>query len=227
MANANHRTLTQFKSALSGGGARPNLFEVTITKWPAGDSGSGFGTWDTADEGREFQFMCKAAALPASTLGVVEVPFRGRVFKVAGDKVFDTWTITVINDEDFLLRSRFEQWVNGMNKLSDGSGATNPDSYMGDAYVKQLGRGYSRGAESKRNTIDQNNSGPADNTAKPLRTYFLHDIWPSNVTAIDLSYDTTDTVEEFQVEFQVQYMSIGSDVKDGSGGRDDNGTLVI
>ena len=227
MANANHRTLTQFKSALSGGGARPNLFEVTITKWPVGQNGNGFGQWDTAEEGREFQFMCKAAALPASTLGVVEVPFRGRVFKVAGDKVFDTWTITVINDEDFLLRSRFEQWVNGMNKLSDGSGATNPDSYMGDAYVKQLGRGYSRGAESQRNVQDANNSGPADNTAKPLRTYFLHDIWPSNVSAIDLSYDTTDTVEEFQVEFQVQYMSIGSDVKDGSGGKDDNGTVII
>ena len=227
MANANHRTLTQFKSALSGGGARPNLFEVTLTKWPTGDNNTGFGKWDEAQEGREFQFMCKAAALPASTLGVVEVPFRGRVFKVAGDKTFDTWTVTIINDEDFLLRSRFEQWVNGMNKLSDGSGATNPGAYMGDAYVKQLGRGYNRGAESIRNTKDANNSNPADNTAKPLRTYFLHDIWPSNVSAIDLSYDTTDTVEEFQVEFQVQYMSIGSDVKDATGGNDDNGTLVI
>ena len=137
------------------------------------------------------------------------------------------WTVTIINDEDFLLRSRFEQWVNGMNKLSDGSGATNPGAYMGDAYVKQLGRGYNRSAESIRNTKDANNSNPSDNTAKPLRTYFLHDIWPSNVSAIDLSYDTTDTVEEFQVEFQVQYMSIGSDVKDATGGNDDNGTLVI
>ena len=233
MANGYHRTLTNFKSELRGGGARPNLFEVTITNW-AGDSAGfqgnrGFGRWNN-DASANFNFLCKAAALPASTLGVVEVPFRGRVFKVSGDKTFDTWTVTIINDEDFKLRSLFEEWVNGMNKASDGSGATNPGAYMGDAYVKQLGRGYRRGRFSERNTQNGDNAiGDDDRTgsAPSLRTYFMHDIWPSNVTAIDLSYDTTDTVEEFQVEFQVQYMSIGSDVKDASGGFDEVNRVII
>ena len=229
MAKANHRTLTEFKSQLAGGGARPNLFEVSMVNWPPGLEGKGFGTWNLSKQGKKFEFMCKAAALPASTLGVVEVPFRGRVFKVTGDKVYDTWTVTIINDEDFMLRTAFEEWVNGMNKASDGSGATNPASYMGDAFVKQLGRGYRQGAESRRNTIDDNNSkgDGATPSAKPLRTYFMHDIWPSNVSAIDLSYDTTDTVEEFQVEFQVQYMSIGSDEKDGTKGEDETGVVII
>ena len=230
MANGFHRTLSNFKSQLSGGGARPNLFEVTLTNWPSGLSGAGFGTWDNALQGEKFQFMCKAAALPASTLGVVEVPFRGRVFKVTGDKTFDTWTVTIINDEDFMLRTAFEQWVNGMNKTSDGSGATNPGSYMGDAFVKQFGRGYRQGVNSERNSMDGENSGgdtTTTGTAKSLRTYFLHDIWPSNVSSIDLSYDTTDTVEEFQVEFQVQYMTIGSDIKKATTGFDETGTVIV
>ena len=229
----NHRTLTGFKAALTGGGARPNLFEVSILNW-AGvnnradvNSDKGYGTW-TGDDKLEFQFMCKAAALPASTLGVVEIPFRGRVFKVTGDKVFDTWTVTVINDEDFSLRTRFEQWVNGMNKSSDGSGATNPASYMGDAIVNQLGRGYGYHGKANNPAESVKYSGPDYNagttkTMTPLRTYYLHDIWPSNVSAIDLSYDTTDTVEEFQVEFQVQYMTIGSAKKDGTGEYDAKG----
>ena len=227
MASANHRTLTQFKTALQGGGARPNLFEVTLTKWPAPNQG--YGNF-TDNDSKNFNFMCKAAALPASTLGVVEIPFRGRVFKVTGDKTFDTWTVTVINDEDFRLRGLFEKWVNGMNKASDGSGATNPSSYMGDAFVNQLGRGYSTNGKEKfnvRNSKNGNNTSPEEDTVKPLRTYFLHDIWPSNVSAIDLSYDTTDTVEEFQVEFQVQWMSIGSAKNDSTGDFDATGMLIV
>ena len=237
MSNGFHRTLTNFKTELAGGGARPNLFEVSITNWAgginAGSGDKGYGRW-TNDDKSKFNFLCKAAALPASTLGVVEVPFRGRVFKVTGDKTFDTWTVTIINDEDFQLRTAFERWVNGMNKLSDGSGATNPSSYMGDAFVKQLSRGYRNWDKtiggSTRNTQDPNNSGGdtgAAGSAKSLRTYFLHDIWPSNVSAIDLSYDTTDTVEEFQVEFQVQWMSIGSDQANGVNGVDQTGTVII
>ena len=82
---------------------------------------------------KNFQFLCKAAALPASNITPIEIPFRGRTLKVAGDRTFDTWNITIINDENFRLRSKFEQWMNGINKLSDGSGATAPGSYMGNA----------------------------------------------------------------------------------------------
>ena len=88
---SNLKTITQFRSKLGGGGARPNLFEVNINKFPF------VGDWDN----ETFQFLCKAAALPASNVASVEIPFRGRTLKVAGDRTFDNWTITVINDEDF------------------------------------------------------------------------------------------------------------------------------
>jgi hypothetical protein len=195
---ATYRTISGFKSALSGGGARPNLFEVTIPAFPAGIG------WD--DE--EFNFMCKAAALPASNMAPIEVPFRGRIFKVAGDRTFDTWTVTVINDEDFILRSSFEKWMNLMSKLDNNTGATNPFFYMVNANVSQLGRGASQGRFSANNdpSVDVVNGG----AAPPLRTYQFIDIFPTNVSAIDLSYESSDTIEEYTVEFQVQYWTAGA-----------------
>jgi hypothetical protein len=191
------RTITGFKSALKGGGARPNLFEVTIPSFPAGIG------WDDI----EFNFMCKAAALPASNMAPIEIPFRGRILKVAGDRTFDTWTVTIINDEDFVLRTAFEKWMNLMSKLDNNTGATDPGAYMRNATVNQLGRGADVGRFS------QNNNGGtfAEATAEPLRSYRFYDIFPTNVSAIDLSYDTSDTIEEFTVEFQVQYWTIGED----------------
>ena len=79
---------------------------------------------------RNFNFSVKQAALPSSNITPIEIPFRGRTLKVAGDRTFDTWTITIINDENFRLRTKFEEWMNGINKLTDGSGATSPTSYM-------------------------------------------------------------------------------------------------
>ena len=194
------RTLSEFKSRLAGGGARPNLFEVHIANFP---------TMVGADwPAEEFNFLCKAAQLPASTVASVPVAFRGRELKVAGERTFDPWTVTVINDENFALRTAFEQWMNKLSKLNDATGVTNPGSYMTNANVKQLGRGFQ--AESATNT--------GSNTSV-LRTYEFYDIWPSNVSAIELSYDTTNTVEEFTVEFQVQYFAIG--VEDGVASSDD------
>jgi hypothetical protein len=191
------RTITGFKSALKGGGARPNLFEVSIPSFPAGIG------WNNT----EFNFMCKAAALPASNMAPIEIPFRGRILKVAGDRTFDTWTVTVINDEDFILRTAFEQWMNLMSKLDNNTGATDPDAYMKNAIVNQLGRGADVGRFSR-----TNNGGTFGETGvEPLRSYRFYDIFPTNVSAIDLSYDTSDTIEEFTVEFQVQYWTIGED----------------
>lgn len=195
------RTITDFKSQLVGGAARPNLFEVSIPTFPASVS-----AWN--DE--KFNFLCKSAGLPASNVAPIDVPFRGRILKVAGDRTFDTWTVTVINDEDFKLRTSFEQWMNQINKLQNGSGATNPTSYMVDAYVYQLGRGETK--ESTRNT-----SAASSN---PLRVYKFYDIFPTNISQIELSYDTSDTIEEFTVEFQVQWWSAGTT-------GDQNGTEVI
>jgi hypothetical protein len=194
---ATYRTITGFKAALSGGGARPNLFEVSIPNFPVAG-------WDDI----EFNFMCKAAALPASNMAPIEVPFRGRIFKVAGDRTFDTWTVTVINDEDFILRSAFERWMNLMSKLDNNTGATNPAAYMVNANVSQLGRGAAQGRFSENN--DPSVDVVAGGGVTPLRTYQFIDIFPTNVSAIDLSYESSDTIEEYTVEFQVQYWTAGA-----------------
>ena len=178
-----NKTISQFKSALIGGGARPNLFEVELTTLPAGIS------WD-ADS---FRYMCKAAQLPAQNVANIDVPFRGRIFKVAGDRTIDTWTVTIINDEGFILRNAFEQWAELIAKLDTNLGATDPSAYMTNAKVFQLGRG---------STTSSKSSEGSSNAV--LKEYEFIDIWPSNVAAIDLSYDSSDAIEDFTVEFQVQ-----------------------
>ena len=186
MAQKENRTISQFKSAMVGGGARPNLFEVELTTLPGGIS------WD-ADN---FRFMCKSAALPAQNVASIDVPFRGRIFKVAGDRTIDTWTVTIINDEGFLLRNAFEEWSNLIADLGTNLGATDPTAYMTNAKVYQLGRGST--PSSKDNTGTSN---------AVLKEYEFIDIFPTNVSQIDLSYDSSDTIEEFTVEFQVQSFS--------------------
>jgi hypothetical protein len=209
---SNLRTITNFKSALRGGGARPNLFEVNMN-WPAGDD---MGSWGNSVE-EEFQFLCKAAALPSSNITPIEIPFRGRTLKVAGDRTFDVWTITVINDENFRIRTKFEEWMNGISKLTDASGATNPNSYMASAVVNQLGRGANQGRHSKgpSGAASVDSTGGIDDV-KPLRTYYFSDIFPTEVSEIALSYDNTDTIEEFTVTFQVQYWTAGSNSTAGT-----------
>ena len=128
------RKITDFKSKLTGGGARSNLFEVELS-FPGAVSVEGLN--DILNKAR---FLTKAAALPASNVAQIEVPFRGRTLKVAGDRSFETWTITIINDTDFSIRSAFEKWMNTINKVSDNTGLTNPADYQADAYVYQLDR---------------------------------------------------------------------------------------
>lgn len=181
------KTISQFKSALRGGGARPNLFEVELTTLPSGIS------WD-ADT---FKYLCKAAALPASNVGSIDVPFRGRTFKVAGDRTIDAWTVTIINDEDFKLRKAFEAWSELIAKLDNNLGATSPNAYMSNATVYQLGRGAQ---------INSTNNSGSDSSI--LAAYKFVDIFPTSVSNIDLSYDSGDTIEEFTVEFQVQSYEI-------------------
>jgi hypothetical protein len=182
-----NKTISQFKSALVGGGARPNLFEVELTTFPGGIS------WNSDN----FRYMCKAAALPASNIASIDIPFRGRIFKVAGDRTFDTWQVTVINDEGFLLRNAFEAWMELISKLDNNLGATDPSAYMTNAKVYQLGRGST--------VSSQDNTGSANSV---LKEYEFIDIFPTSVSAIDLSYDSSDTIEEFTVEFQVQSYSL-------------------
>jgi hypothetical protein len=193
------RTITGFKERLAGGGARPNLFEVEIPSFPEPLQ----NLWSTGagQEVETFKFLCKTAALPASNVSPIDVPFRGRILKVAGDRTFDVWNVTVINDEDFKLRTAFELWMNNISKLENNTGATNPTSYMTNAYVHQLGRGA--GTINSTKNSDSSN----DTAIKPLRTYKFYDIFPTNVSEISLSYDSSDTIEEYNVEFQVQWWS--------------------
>ena len=180
-------TISNFKSKLVGGGARPNLFEVELANLP-GDI-----AWDSDN----FRFMCKAAQLPAQNIGSIDVPFRGRTFKVAGDRTIDAWTVTIINDEGFILRNAFEAWTELIAKLDTNIGATDPNAYMVNAKVYQLGRGSQASS--------QNNSGDANVV---LKEYEFIDIFPTAVSAIDLSYDSSGAIEEFTVEFQVQSINV-------------------
>lgn len=208
---AETKSLSQFKSRLAGGGARPNLFEVSIPSFPSAISDA-WGSGDQSENGT-FKFLCKAAALPASNVAQFNVPFRGRNLKVAGDRTFDPWTVTIINDEDFQLRTAFERWANVISKLDDATGVTNPSSYMTDAYVQQLGRGAERFATT-------NEGGQS----AVLRTYKFFDIFPTTISEIALSYDDGDQLETFTVEFQVQYYTIGNSLESSGS---NNGEVLI
>jgi len=160
-----------FKAKLRGGGARPNLFKATIT-YP----GYAGGDIETTS------FLCEAAQLPASTVGTIIIPFRGRQLKMAGDRTFDTWTPTIINDTDFQVRNAMERWMNGMNAHSANTGLTNPIDYEADLFVEQL-----------------------DKDGSTLKTYVFRGCFPTALSPIDLAYSTENDIERFTVEFQVQY----------------------
>ena len=183
------RKISDFKSRLSGGGARPNLFEVELAFPDAVAIAN-----DVLSKSR---FLVKAAALPSSTIAPVEIPFRGRILKVAGDRTFETWTVTVINDTDFAIRSAMEKWMNSISKLDDATGLTDPESYQKDAIVHQL-----------------------DRDGSVLRSYKFWDIFPTNISTIDLNYETTDTIEEFTVEMQVHWWEARKGPSSSAGGED-------
>lgn len=163
--------IDDFKSKLVGGGARSNLFRATVT-YP------GFAAGDI----ELTSFMCKSAQLPASTIETIEVPFRGRQLKIAGDRTFEPWSITIINDTDFAVRNAFERWMNGVNGHQENTGRTNPTDYKADMIIEQL-----------------------DKTGVAVKRYNFKGAFPSSVGAIDVSYDTENEIEEFEVEIQYDY----------------------
>ena len=178
------RTISQFKTALGGGGVRPNLFEVRMDASNLTDFMGGVPAENLA-------FMCKAAALPAQNVASIDVPFRGRQFKVAGDRTIDNWTITVINDENFAVRNAMERWSQSIIDNATNQGQVDPNNYMSQADVFQ----YSR------------QKGNGDNVGV-IKTYRFIDIFPVTVGDIALSYDSGDTIEEFDVEFAVNNIEL-------------------
>lgn len=160
-----------FKAKLIGGGARANMFRVTAN-FP------GFANGDT----ELASFMCKGAQLPASIIAPINVMFRGRQIPVAGDRTFEPWTITCINDQAMGVRNAFERWMNAINQHVANKGLTNPTDYMTDMTVEQL-----------------------DREGNPTKRYDFRGTWPTNLSSVDLSYDSENTIEEFTVELQVTY----------------------
>ena len=165
--------INEFKSRLRGGGARANQFKVTLP-FP-GYAAVGGETSDLA-------FLCSATALPGQTVGQVAIPFRGRVLNIAGDRTFEPWTITVLNDTDFKLYRAFERWMNGINNMTDNEGIANPADYQVDGFVDQL-----------------------DRNGNTLKSYTYRGLYPEVLANIPLNYATNDTVESFDVTFRYQY----------------------
>ena len=169
MANLNipatkDRTLDAFKGRMVGGGARPNLFECEM--YFPDDAVPSTTSKDALSD--KVRFLVKAAQLPASNIAPILVPFRGRNLKIAGDRTFDPWTITIINDVDFKIRTAFERWMNLINKHEDNSGLTDPTAYQKDLFVRQLGR--------------SNVSGPtpqSDAQLPVLKMYKFHGTFPT------------------------------------------------
>lgn len=181
--------LTQVKQ-----GVRPNMFQVDIT-FP--------GT--NADQ-TLVSYMCKSAALPASNIGVIEVPFRGRTVKIAGDRTFDNWSATFINDKEMKSRSYFEQWLNQINTHKANTGAIqDPTAYGRSVVIRQL----------------EKDNSPA---GSELRSYKLWYAFPISTSAIDLAYDSNDQIEEFSVEFQYSYWTVGDDSDTTAG---DSGISIL
>lgn len=163
--------IDDFKSKLAGGGARPSLFKATVN----------FPTFVDANV-ELTSFLCKQASIPGSTVGSIEVGFRGRKLKMAGDRTFENLSLTIINDAEYDVRKSFEQWMNGINGHQENTGLVDLNEYSSDVVVEQLRKD---GTTSKR--------------------YDFRGCFPISVAAIDLNYDTADAIEEFTVELAVQY----------------------
>lgn len=161
-------------------GARPTLFQVRFTIVPPGVPNA------TAD----LQFLARSAQLPASILQPIEVPYMGRKIKLAGDREFQDWTITVMNDEDFRHRNMFEAWHNKINAIVSNRQDSDPDDlldYKVDAEVLQYGK-----------------AGPGDDSGV-IRAYTFRGLWPSMVDAVNLDWEATNTISSFDITFSYDY----------------------
>ena len=184
---AKRGTIDDFKANVTSDFARPNLFQVDLA-FPTGIINNS----SLINLGK---FTVRAANLPSSQIGVIEVPFRGRVLKIAGDRTFEPWTITVMNDSGFVLRSAFELWASSIQAYNENftSAATlgnenDSTGYFADMSVHQLAKDIKSGDKPR-----------------VLKSYKFHNIFPSAIAAIDLDYGNNDAIEEFTVEMQVQY----------------------
>jgi hypothetical protein len=173
--------INDIRSQLTYGGARQNLFQVNIQN--LGNGSADF----------KVPFMVQAAQLPASTITPINVPYFGRQLKLAGDRTFQPWTVTIINDEDFLIRNAMEEWSNKINRLQRNVREIN--KYKSQAQVTQFGK---------------------DGTK--LRIYEFNGIFPTEISSIDLGWDSDNAYETFQVTFEYDYWTVSGGVTGNAGG---------
>ena len=165
--------INDFKSKLRGGGARANQFRV-VMPFP------GFAS--LGGETENMSFLCSSSSLPGMTVAETPIPFRGRTLYVAGDRTFETWTNTILNDTDFKIRNAYERWLNGINNMSDNEGLVNPADYQVDAFIDQL-----------------------DRNGNVLKSYTFRGMFPTSIDDITLSYGTNNEVESFTAVHRYQY----------------------
>jgi len=197
--------IIDFKTKLNGG-VRPNLYQVDI-QFPDAARPDGVVEGELTRQG---QFLCRSTSLPTHSQGLIEVPFRGRFLKIPGDRTFEAWTATFYNTEDFNLRAAFENWINITNQTNENVGVVGGfDSIFKDVTIRQLSK------DSGAKAIARAGAGGSETDAnKVLRVYKLIDAWPTSVGAINVAYDSNDALEEFDVEFQYQYLDANApDVK--------------
>ncbi len=168
MANIN-----DFKAKLAGGGARSNQFKVTMP-FP--------GYASVGGEIEDLAFLCRATSIPSMEIANINVPFRGRAIKIAGDRTIPAWSVTVYNDTNFKLRNAFERWQNGINNMSDNEGLTNPVDYQVDAFLDHL-----------------------DRNGNTIKSYTLRGVYPTAIASIPLDYDEKTVIEEFEVTLEYQF----------------------
>jgi hypothetical protein len=190
--------INQFRSQMLYDGARPNLFECTLT-FPTGVS-----VPDGA--GRKLTFMARAAQLPGSTVNQISQFYFGRELKFSGNRTFPEWTITIINDEDFIVRKAFEIWLNGLNSHAGNlrnANFENPRSYQRPATVTQFGK-----------------------TGDPIKAYRFVGMFPIDISPIELDWGANDAIEEYAVTLAYQWWE--SDTTDSaSSNTATTGTTVV
>jgi hypothetical protein len=178
-------SVQNIKANLPLGGARPTLFRASFVN-----------PFDPSADAR-LEFLIKASSLPASTVPAVEVPYMGRKIKVAGDRTFEDWEVTVMNDEDFDVRNAIETWSNAINghvSNVQAGGSSAVADYKSEGWVEQLGK-----------------------NGEPLRKYFFNGVWPNLIGAIETSWENNDQIEEFTVTFSVDWWTVEGNTGDAGG----------
>ena len=165
--------ISDFKAKLAGGGARANQFKVTMP-FP--------GYASVGGEIEDLAFLCRATSIPSMEITNINVPFRGRAIKIAGDRTIPSWSVTVYNDTNFKLRNAFERWQNGINNMSDNEGLTNPVDYQVDAFLDHL-----------------------DRNGNTIKSYTLRGVYPTGIAGIPLDYEEAGAIEQFEVTLEYQF----------------------